>query len=137
MGGLRLDQARTLAVLTALGSPHWLVSGVSNRELRPLVEQRLGQEYTSSQMRYDLRKLTAHGLLDREGHRYWPTPESQRELLGLTQLAQGVLEPLVAGASSACQDSPGPRRGTEKVLRDWHRQLDRVCQSVGVGVASK
>ena len=136
VGGLRLDQARTVAVLTALGSPHWLAVGVSNRELRPLVEQRLGQEYTSSQMRYDLRKLTAHGLLRREGHRYWATSESQRDLLGLTQLAQGVLEPLVAGASSDLQETPGPRRGTEKILRDWHRQLDRVCETVGVGVAS-
>jgi len=135
VGGVRLDQRRTVSVLAALGSPWWLELGVTNRELRPLVEQRLGEEYTAGQMRYDLSKLTGHGFLRRQGHRYWPTPEGHRQLLGLTQLAQGVLEPLVAGTTAEVGDTSSCRTGLEEPLRDWRRQLDHICDTLCVGVA--
>ncbi|MEO7017785.1 MAG: hypothetical protein ABI067_14805 [Leifsonia sp.] len=40
----------------------------TNRDLRDLVGQLLGQVFTAGQMTYDLRRLRVHGLITRRPH---------------------------------------------------------------------
>ncbi len=64
--GLRFGDPRVAAIFAALCNFRLLISGVTNKELRQLVENHLGKVYTTRQMSYDLRRLTRKGILKRK-----------------------------------------------------------------------
>ena len=73
--GLRLGQARSHALLSALLIFRLQPHGFTNRELRTLTSQLRGldpQATSTGQMTYDLRRLRLHGLIERipHSHRY-------------------------------------------------------------------
>lgn len=76
---LKFGQPRVMALFLALTLFQHLIDGFHNRDLRALVIDLLGvkaEEYTTSQMTYDLRRLRLKGLIYRppKTHRYFLTP---------------------------------------------------------------
>ena len=65
---LKFGQPRVMALFLALTLFQHLIDGFNNRDLRALVVDLLGvssEQYTTSQMTYDLRRLRLKGLIFR------------------------------------------------------------------------
>jgi len=99
-GALRFGDIRAMALAGALSVVVHAVTGFTNKSLRSLVAGLLGQDYTASQMTYDLRRLRLHGLIRRLPHTntYSTTREGLRVALFYTKVHDRVLRPLVAAA---------------------------------------
>ena len=99
-GALRFGDVRAMALAGALSVVVHAVTGFTNKSLRSLVAGLLGQDYTPSQMSYDLRRLRLHGLIRRlpRTNTYLTTPEGLRVALFYTKVHDRVLRPLVATA---------------------------------------
>jgi hypothetical protein len=77
--GLKFGQPRVMALFLALTLFQHLIDGFHNHDLRQMVADLLGvtvNEYTASQMTYDLRRLRLKGLIFRppRTNRYFVTP---------------------------------------------------------------
>ena len=81
--GLRFGDPRVVALFGALSQFRSVFGGFYARDLRPLVEQHLGDPYTIRQMAYDLRRLIRKGLLERlpDCNRYQLTALGRRLIL--------------------------------------------------------
>jgi hypothetical protein len=75
-------------------------------DLLPPIAQSPGQPYRLSQLRYDLRKFRAQGLVVRVAgaHRYRLTPEGFRLCVLLLKLAHRLSKPLASGTCSPLAD---------------------------------
>jgi hypothetical protein len=85
--GLRFGDTRVHALLQALLIHRLLPHGFTNRDLRTLIAPLLGtttEDITAGKMTYDLRRLRAHGLIQR-------IPRSRRYQLTNTGLQQALL----------------------------------------------
>jgi hypothetical protein len=93
--GLRFGQVRTMALLTALTSFMHAAFGFRHRDLRPYVADLLGENYSASQMSYDLRRLRLKGIIWRvpHSHRYLLTPYGRKVALFFTRLHARVFRP--------------------------------------------
>jgi hypothetical protein len=96
-GALRFGDPRAMALAGALAATVHAVAGFTNQSLRGLVAGLLGQDYSTSQMTYDLRRLRLHGLIRRLPHTntYVLTPEGQRVAVFYPKLADRLLAPLL------------------------------------------
>jgi hypothetical protein len=97
-GALRFGDQRVMALAGALCTLLPAVTGFSNKSLRGHVAGLLGQEYTASQMSYDLRRLRLHGLIQRlpRSNRYVVTTEGIRVAVFYSKLQNRLLRPLLA-----------------------------------------
>jgi hypothetical protein len=98
---LKFGQPRVMALLLALTMFQHLIDGFHNRDLRALVIDLLGvkaEEYTTSQMTYDLRRLRLKGLIYRppKTHRYFLTPYGWKIARLFSRLESRVFRPAVA-----------------------------------------
>jgi hypothetical protein len=95
---LRFGDPRVMALTGALCLHLFAATGVTNKSLRALTARLLGNEYTTSQMTYDLRRLRLNGLLRRveHTHTYLLTPDGQRLAIFYTKLHNRLLRPLLA-----------------------------------------
>jgi hypothetical protein len=85
--GLRFGDARVHALLQALLIHRLLPHGFTNRDLRTLIAPLLGKtpkDITAGMMTYDLRRLTAHGLIHR-------VPRTRRYQITDTGLQRALL----------------------------------------------
>ena len=122
-GALRFGDPRAMALTGALCVFVHAVAGFTNKSLRGLVAGLLGQDYTTSQMTYDLRRLRLHGLIERisRTNTYTLTPEGLRVVVFYTKVHGRLLRPLVAAADQP----PAPlelRRALatiDRVIRDY------------------
>ncbi len=105
--------ARRPASHSGVASLLHAVTGFSNKSLRGHVAGLLGQEYTSSQMSYDLRRLRLHGLIRRLPHSntYVLTGEGIRVAVFYTKLQNRLLRPLLAADKPPAR--PEIRRGLD------------------------
>ena len=96
-GALRFGDARVMALTGALCTWIHAVAGLTNKSLRSLVAGMLGQDYTPSQMTYDLRRLRLHGLIERlpRSNTYTLTPAGLRAAVFYTKIHNRVLRPLI------------------------------------------
>jgi hypothetical protein len=124
VAALRFGDARTMALLAALGHYGLQVHGFRHRDLRRLVEPLLAHPYTPSQMTYDLRRLRRRGLILRVAgtHRYLVTPLGLRLAYLFTKLYQRLLKPGWATLLPARTVSP-PLRKAIRVLDRHFEQL--------------
>ena len=110
------------------GAAEAVLGAENNRDLRALVVDLLGvtnQDYTVSQMTYDLRRLRLKGLIFRppKTHRYFLTPYG-RKVAGLfTRLEARVFRPAVAMFTSNDAVVPFPLRAS---LNRVDAQLDEL-----------
>jgi hypothetical protein len=96
-GALRFGDSRVTALAGALCTTLHAVTGFSNKSLRGHVAGLLGQEYTSSQLSYDLRRLRLHGLIQRlpRSNTYLLTGEGIRVSVFYSKLQSRLLRPLL------------------------------------------
>lgn len=97
-GALRFGDVRVMALAGSLCGVIHAVSGFTNRSLRALVAGMLEQDYTTSQMSYDLRRLRLHGLIERlpGTHTYALTHDGTRMAMFFTKVHDRLLGPLLA-----------------------------------------
>ena len=71
--GIKIQDTRMLRLMEVLLHRGTQLGGWRSRQIHEAILsafQLSAQNYTLTQLRYDLRKLKAHGLLQRDGHRY-------------------------------------------------------------------
>jgi predicted MarR family transcription regulator len=87
-----------MALTGALCLSLFAATGVTNKSLRALTARLLGNDYSTSQMTYDLRRLRLNGLIQRieHTHTYALTPDGQRLAIFYTKLHNRLLRPLLA-----------------------------------------
>ena len=125
---LKFCQPRVMALFLALTLFQHLIDGFHNRDLRALVVDLLGvtsQQYTASQMTYDLRRLRLKGLIFRPPgtHRYFLTPYGWKIARLFTRLETRVFRPAVAMFTSNDAVLPFPLRAS---LNRVDAQLDKL-----------
>ncbi len=106
--GLRFGQPRVMALFAALSRFLSALNGFDNAELRETVQTLLNvspEEYSASQMSYDLRRLRRKGLIARlEGrHRYILTTYGRRVAYLMTKLQNRIFD-IASVAVSATTD---------------------------------
>ena len=99
--GLRFGQLRVMALLAALTSFLAATQGFTHRSLRPQVADLQGlahDQYTTSQLTYDLRRLRLKGIIWRvpNTNRYLLTPYGRKVALFFTRLHARVFRPGLA-----------------------------------------
>jgi len=107
VAGLRFADQRAMALLHALLVFELLPNGFTNRDLRDLMSQLLGQTITPGQTTYDLRRLRAHGLIGRKPktNRYHLTDTGLHHALFLTRAHDHLLR---TGLAELSNPTPGP-----------------------------
>jgi hypothetical protein len=100
--GIKLENERTIAVLTALPKLVHLPKGFRSVDLRPLVQHRLNasDEYRAQQATYDLRKLRGKHLVERieKSRRFRLTAEGARVAVLISKLRDQLIDPLLTSA---------------------------------------
>jgi hypothetical protein len=125
---LKFGQPRVMALFLALTLFQHLIDGFHNRQLRAQVADLLGltsEQYTASQMTYDLRRLRLKGLIFRppKTHRYFLTPHGWKIARLFSRLEARVFRPAVAMFTSNDAVLPFPLRAS---LNRVDAQLDEL-----------
>ncbi|MGH3585414.1 MAG: hypothetical protein ACRDQ0_03735 [Pseudonocardia sp.] len=133
IAGLRLGDRRAHALLQALLMFRLLPHGFRNRDLRGLLAGLLGttaDDISAGQTSYDLRRLRAHGLINRipRSHRYRVTDTGLHHAMLLTHLQTRLLQPGLAQLTDPDPPAPSTLR---TAARDYQRALDRHTQEAG------
>jgi len=133
IAGLRQGDHRAHALLQALLMFRLLPHGFRNRDLRGLLAGLLGktaQDISAGQATYDLRRLRAHGLINRipGSHRYRVTDTGLHHAMILTHLQTRLLQPGLAQLTDPDPPSPTTLR---TAARNYQRALDRHTQKAG------
>ncbi len=116
--GLRFGDERVMALLSCLCQCCHLPEGFTNASLRSLVAGYLGQENTSPQMTYDLRRLRRKRLIARVPgtRRYTLTPAGRRTAFFFAKTYTRIFQP---GISQLEPSAPGPSH--TPLAAAWHR----------------
>jgi hypothetical protein len=125
---LKFGQPRVMALLLALTLFQHLIDGFHNRDLRSLVADLLGvttEQYTASQMTYDLRRLRLKGLIFRppRTNRYFVTPYGWKVARLFSRLEARVFRPAMAMFTANDSVLPFPLR---QALDRVDAQLDHL-----------
>jgi hypothetical protein len=139
--GLKLEDERVIRLLEGLLHPGSFVADWSSREVhtRLVARHRLsGTAYRLSQLRYDLGKLRAHGLVERLGtsRRYRLTPRGLKLGVLLVKLRTRLLGPLTTLAVD--QQRRRPTRhpsAVEAAFGQVDAALDHLCTTLGLTAA--
>src|SRR3954470_7192642 len=129
IAGLRLGDRRAHALLQALLIFRLLPGGFLNRDLRALLTDLLrrlpDEQITAGQMTYDLRRLRAHGLIERipGSHRYRVTDTGLHHAMLLTHVHTRVLQPGLAQLLDPAPPRPTPLRSAARAYQDALDQL--------------
>jgi hypothetical protein len=133
IAGLRQGDRRAHALLQALLMFRLLPHGFRNRDLRGLLAGLLGKnvdDISAGQASYDLRRLRAHGLINRVpgSHRYRVTNTGLHHAMLLTHLQTRLLQPGLAQLTDPDPPTPSTLR---TAARAYQRALDRHTQEAG------
>lgn len=140
--GLKLEDDRVIRLLEVLLHPGTFVADWTSREVhtRLLARHRLTDaEYRLSQLRYDLGKLRAHGLVERLGtsRRYRLTARGLKLGVLLVKLRTRLLGPLVTLAVDAQPRHPATNpSAVETAFRQVDAALDHLCATLGLQPAA-
>jgi hypothetical protein len=132
IAGLRVLNTRTQALLKALCGFGLLPAGFTNRDLRTRLATLLDVEtITSGQMTYDLRRLRAHGLIQRipGTFRYTITNTGQRHARFLTRVHDRIWRIGLANLQNT--DPPTPSR-LRTADRTYQNAIDDLIRSSGL-----
>jgi len=128
--GMRFTDPRVRALLSVCCALPLLPAGFTNRVLRHHLAPLLGlspEVMTSGQISYDLRRLRAHGIIERipHSHSYQVTPAGLTHALFLTHLAQRFLIPGLAQITG-----PGPPADSRlrKAARAYQAAITDLAQ---------
>jgi hypothetical protein len=140
--GLKLEDDRVIRLLEGLLHPGTFVADWTTREVHAalLARHRLAAEdYRLGQLRYDLGKLRAHGLVERLGtsRRYRLTVRGLKLGVLLVKLRTRLLGPLVSLATD--QQPRRPTRAPSAVDAAFRRvdaALTHLCDTLGLTSAA-
>jgi hypothetical protein len=129
--GLRFTGPRVQALLHTLLVFRLLPRGFANRDLRALLAPLLGkpvETITAGQMSYDLRRLRAHGLIERipRSHRYRLTPTGHERVLFLVRVHDRVLR---TGLADLADEQPTVLR---TATATYQRAITSYLQRAGL-----
>lgn len=136
--GIKLDNRRLMAVLEAVKQYSNLVDGFTNQILRGQVARILGipvQEYSSSQMQYDLSKLRAKGLVEKKPRRnqYVLTRVGFQVCVLIAKLRRFILEPLLSGINElSCEMISIATNILDQSYANVDNALCKLCDVVGI-----
>lgn len=138
--GVRLHDERVLRLLDVLVQPAGVVADWTISELRTRVLARYRltpDDYRASQLRYDLWKLRAKGLVTRvERHRrYRLTATGARLGTLLVKLRVRLLGPLAALATQPCPSRGSSTSPVETAYRQVDRALDNLFSALALNAA--
>ena len=139
--GRRLQDDRVLRLLDVLLHPGGFVAAWTSRDVltRLLARHRLADaDYRLSQLRYDLGKLRAHGLVERLGRSRRSRLTAPGLKLGvlLVKLRTRLLGPLTTLATAPTPPSPTANPSeVEAAFRQVDAALDHLCQTLGLHAA--
>ncbi len=134
--GIKLHDTRILRLMEVLLHAGTRVLGWRTAEIHQAIISSFSlapASYTVTQLRYDLRKMKGHGLLERDGHHYSYrlTDKGTRTTLMFVLFHQRVCGPL---ANSLFQHRPtktaAPLSKIEAAYRNADHSLDQVIQLV-------
>ena len=140
--GLRLQDDRVLRLLDALLDPGSFVADWTSRDVlaRLLGRHRLTEtDYRLSQLRYDLGKLRAHGLVERIGRtrRYRLTARGLKLGALLVKLRTRLLGPLATLATTpATPPETTNASQVEAAFRQVDLAIDHLCTTLGLNHAA-
>jgi len=130
-GALRFGDSRAMALAGALCCVLQAVTGFTNKSLRGLVAQHLGQDYNQGKMSYDLRRLRLHGLIQRlpRSNTYQLTSEGIRVAVFYTKLQNRLLRPLLDA------NKPPARIEIRRALATLEHAVDEYIQNARLAPA--
>ena len=140
--GLKLHDDRVIRVLETLLHPGGFVRDWSTRELHTRVVARnhlADDQYRLSQLRYDLSKLRAKGLVERIGQtrRYRLTPLGLKLGVLLVKLRTRLLGPLTSLIRQPnIKLSPPPSNSVDAAYREVDTALDHLSAALGLQKAA-
>ena len=136
--GLKLHDDRVIRLLETLLHPAAFATDWTTRELhtRILARHRLtADEYRLSQLRYDLAKLRAKGLVQRLGRtrRYRVTPSGAKIGVLLVKLRLRLLGPLATLATHPSRQQPVHHHDSvDAAFQEVNVALDHLCAALGL-----
>src|SRR5512133_284777 len=133
IAGLRLGDRRVHALLQALLVFRLLPHGFRNPDLRGLLARLLGgqpDDIKAGQVTYDLRRLRAHGLINRVpgSHRYRVSDTGLHHAMLITHIDTRLLRP---GPAHLTDPEPPAASTLRTAARAYQRQLDKLTQEAG------
>lgn len=132
--GLRFGQPRAMALFAALSRFAPALNGFRHGDLRPVVQSLLQcDDYTSSQMTYDLRRLRLKGLIARiQGtHRYIITSYGRRVAALMTKLHSRIFNLASAALVPEQELAPSLARAFDKI----DAEIDRIVSNAQLSYA--
>jgi hypothetical protein len=134
IAGMRITDPRVQALLAVICAFKLLPNGFTNRDLRTRLAPLPGRhpaDMTSGQITYELRRLRAHGLIERipRTHRYQITPGGIRHALFLTRLNQRFLIP---GTAQVTGPSPPAHSRLRAAARAYEAAIDDLARHAGL-----
>jgi len=125
---LRFGDPRVMALAGALAMSINLIAGFSNKTLRPLVEQLLGEPYGQARCCYDLRRLKLKGLIVKLDHSntYVLTGDGQRFAISYTKIHNRLLRPLMSA------DRPPAPLDVRQALRTLERAVGNYIREARI-----
>jgi hypothetical protein len=136
--GVKLHDDRVIRLLETLLHPGAFATDWTTRELHARVlarHQLADNDYRLSQLRYDLAKLRAKGLVQRLGRtrRYRLTPSGARIGVLLVKLRVRLLGPLATLASKSNTRRPGLHdNSVDAAFHEVDTALDHLCSALGL-----
>lgn len=130
--GIKIHDRRLMRLMEVLLHAGTQIHGWRSREVHEMVLRsfRLGaQDYTLGQLRYDLRKMKAHGLVERVegGYRYRLTPKGVRVAVMFLLFHQRLCGPLADSLFGKRQPSAPP---LPTKIAAAYRQADASIQNL-------
>jgi hypothetical protein len=131
-GAFRFGDVRAMALAGALCCVTHAVTGFTNKSLRGLVAGLLGNDYSTGQMTYDLRRLRLHGLIERIPHTntYHLTAEGLRVAVFYTKLQRRLLSPLLEA------DQPPAPTEIRRALATIDKTITQYVTNARLGIAA-
>jgi hypothetical protein len=142
--GIKPDDPRVLALMRALTRFAHIANGDSfrSRDLLEATAKSLDKDYSLGQLRYDLGKLRAKGLVVKiEGtHRYRLTPEGFRTCVLFIKLADRLYSPLTAASTEPASHSDAELPPEKQARLDRHyasvdKAIGDLCAFLGIVAA--
>jgi hypothetical protein len=139
--GLKLQDDRVIRLLDTLIQPTGLVGGWTTRDLhtRVVARHQLGErDYRLSQLRYDLAKLRAKGLVERLGtsRRYRLTQLGLKLGVLLVKLRTRLLGPLVTLTKPTTPPAPSRTTSVDAAFAEVETALDHLSVALGLRQAA-
>lgn len=139
VSGLHLHNPRLYLILGAVLQFAHLIDGFTTAELRAYLTNRFGlspDDYTAAQIRYDLLKLRAKGLIRKlDSHnRYVLTPKGLTQGTAISKLHQ-CLNGIALDDISFSSPVPSPQAQMQKRFRRVRNALQQLLETIGLTAA--